>query len=363
MPQSMVGDGRMKTKRSTVVIGALALMLLAVAGYWLLAPRDKDVATVLVQAAPAERLLAVNGRIRPRLQVDIRPSLGGELIALPFDVGDRVTQGQVLARIDDAPEAAAIAEADASVQAQQATVAQARRDLARFEALGQFATRREVEQRRLTVVEGERELKRRRAGVVQARELRDRRTLRAPFAGVILDRPVDPGQTVALDSIIYRLADLSRPEVTVEVDEVYAAEVRPGMMALVSVPGQPRPIAATVAHIEPRVDPATGARDVRLILNDAAVDAPAGLTVTVNLVIERRERAVSVPRSAIIQSGGDARVLVVTRGGIVAERRIGFIDWPAESVIVTSGLQPGERILSDPDAATPGEKVKTRTSE
>lgn len=359
----MVVNGRMKTKPKPIFPGLLALALLVIAGYWFLAPRDKDVATILVETAPAERLLAVNGRVRPRLQVDIRPAIGGELVALPFDVGDRVTAGQVLARIDDAPETAAIAEAEASVQAQQATVAQARRDLARFEALGQFATRREVEQRRLAVVEGERELSRRRAGVVQARELRDRRVLRAPFSGVILERPVDPGQTVGLESIIYRLADLSSPEVTVEVDEVYAAEIRPGMEALVSLPGQQRQIRAAVAHIEPRVDPATGARDVRLTLGDAAIDAPSGLTVTVNLVIERRQRAISVPRSAIIHSGGDARVRIVTRDGIVAERRIGFVDWPAERVIVNAGLKPGERILADPDAAKPGEKVTVRAAE
>lgn len=352
----------MKTKPIPLFLGMLALVLLALTGYWLLAPRDKEVTALVIETAPAQRLLAVNGRVRPRLQVDIRPAIGGALVALPFDVGDRIAAGQVLARIDDAPETAAIAEAEASVQAQQATVAQARRDLARFEALGQFATKREVEQRRLTVVEGERELSRRRASVVQARELRDRRVLRAPFAGVILERPVDPGQTVGLDSIIYRLADLSSPEITVEVDEVYAAEIRPGMEALVSLPGQQRQIRAIVAHIEPRVDPATGARDVRIGLGGAAIDAPSGLTVTVNLVIERRERAISVPRSAIVQSGGEARVRIIARDGIVAERRIDFVDWPANSVIVTSGLQPGERILSDPDTAQPGDKVKVRAA-
>jgi RND family efflux transporter MFP subunit len=353
----------MNTKKNPLFLGALALVLLALVGYWFLAPRDKEVATLLIETAPAQRLLAVNGRVRPRLQVDVRPAIGGELIALPFDVGDLISAGQVLARIDDAPETAAIAEAEASVQAQQATLAQARRDLARFEALGQFATKREVEQRRLVVVEGERELSRRRASVVQARELRDRRVLRAPFAGVILERPVDPGQTVGLESIIYRLADLSSPEVTVEVDEVYAAEIRPGMEALVSLPGQQHLIRAVVAHIEPRVDPATGARDVRLNLGDAVIDAPSGLTVTVNLIIEQREHAISVPRSAIIQSGGEARVRFVSRDGIVADRWIGFVDWPAESVIVTNGLQAGEQILSDPDAAQPGEKVKVRAAD
>ncbi len=356
----MLGGGRMTMKAKPVFLGLLALALLVGVGYWFLTPRDKEAATILVEKAPAERLLAVNGRVRPRLQVDIRPAVGGEVVSLPFDVGDRVTAGQVLARIDDAPETAAIAEAEAAVETQQATLAQARRDLARFEALGEFATKREVEERRLAVVEGERELSRRRASVLQARELRDRRVLRAPFAGVILDRPVDPGQTVGLDSVIYRLADLANPQVTVEVDEVYAAEISPGMAALVSLPGQKGDIRAVVEHIEPRVDPATGARDVRLNLGDAVIDAPSGLTVTVNLVVERREGAISIPRSAIIRSDGDAYVRIVTRDGVVADRRISFIDWPAESVIVTTGLKAGERILAAPDAFKPGEKVKVR---
>ncbi len=348
----------MKISTWQSILAALALILLAMAGYWLLVPRTKEVATFVSQVAPAERVLAVNGRIRPRLQVDIRPALGGELIALPFDVGDRVAAGQILARIDDAPETAAIAEAEASVQTQQATLAQARRDLARFVALGQFATKREVEQRRLAVLEGERELSRRRASVVQVRELRDRRVLRAPFAGVILERPVDPGQTVGLESIIYRLADLSSPEVTLEVDEIYAAEIRPGMEAMVSLPGQTRQLRAIVAHVEPRVDPATGARDVRLSLVDAAIDVPSGLTVTVNLVMEKRDRAISVPRSAVIESSSGAKVRIVGTDDVVIEREIGFVDWPAEKVIVTSGIRAGERILANPESAAPGEEVR-----
>ena len=157
----------MKISKRQFLLVALATIALLFAGYWFLVPREQHVGTILVTIAPADRVLAVNGRIRPRLQVDIRPSLGGVLIALPFDVGDRVVVGQVIARIDDAPETAVIAEAEASVQSQQATLAQARRELTRFEKLGQFATRRDVEQRRLAVAEGTRELSRRGAAVVQ----------------------------------------------------------------------------------------------------------------------------------------------------------------------------------------------------
>ncbi len=348
----------MKKTPRQIKLAAVVAVALAIAGYWLVAPRDKAVATLVAKHATADRILSVNGRIRPRLQVDIRPSLGGQLIALPFDVGDRVLAGQILARVDDAPEQAAIAVAQASVATQQATLAQSRRELKRFVALGQFASRREVEQRRLSVLEGERELTRRRASVVQASELRDRRVLRAPFAGVIMERPVDPGQAVGLESVIYRLADLSGPEISIEVDEVYAADIRPGMEATVAMIGQERPLMAKVLHVEPRVDPATGARAVRLSLIGAAINAPSGLTVTVNLLIERREGAISVPRGAVISSGSSAKLRIVGTDRVVVDRAVTFIDWPAESVIVTSGLKPGDRILTEPDSAQQGETVR-----
>jgi len=347
-----------------IFVSLLIIVSLATAGYWLLSPRKQVVHTFFVDSAPATRVLAVNGRVRPKLQIDRRPTASGELIALPFDVGDLVTAGQVLARIDDAPEAAAVAQAEASAGAQEATLARVRRDLNRSEALGEFAPKRDVEQLRLSVAENERELERRQASVVQARELRERRVLRAPFPGVILERPVDPGQTVGVESIIYRLADLSDPEITVEVDEIYATEIRAGTEALVNFPGQQQPIEATVVHIEPRVDPATGARDVRLSLKDALeINAPSGLTVTVNLIIERRGAALSVPRRAIVQSDQPAQVRIVSDHGIVSNRQVTFIDWPSERVIVTEGLKPGERILIDPDAAEPGDQVEARAAD
>ena len=341
-----------------ILVVAIAIAAAGLAAFLAAGPRAKEVAAYTSAIAPAERVLAVNGRIRPRLQVDIRPSLGGALMALPFDVGHRVNQGDILARIDDGPEAAAITEAQAAAQAQQATLAQARRDLARLEALGEFATGRDVEQKRLAVEEGERELRRRNAAVTQASELRERRVLRAPFSGVILQRPVDPGQTVSPETVIYRLADLSNPEITAEVDEIYAAEIHPELEALVRLPGGADTLRARVLHIEPRVDPATGARDVRLALDGAFLNPPAGLTVTINFLIERRANAISIPRGAINEVGGKTFVLIAGADGVVRERAVTFVDWPAEQVIVLSGIEAGEHILTNPAAAKPGEKVR-----
>ena len=122
-----------------------ALLVLAALGAWLLWPRAVPVETILVQRAPAVRTLAVNGTIRPRLSVEVQSPVAGTLTALPLDVGDRVAAGALLARVDDAPQRAAIGEAHASVAAQEVVLAQARRDLARFLALGEFVTRQRKE--------------------------------------------------------------------------------------------------------------------------------------------------------------------------------------------------------------------------
>src|SRR5690606_33323134 len=158
------------TKRALLVwLGAIVIV--AIAGALLLLPRNKAVEVVTVERADAERTLAVNGRIRPRQSVDVQSPVAGTALELPFDVGDRVAAGVAIARIDDGPQRAAIAEATAAIAAQEAVVAQARRDLERFEALGEFVTRRQVEEARLAVEQGTRELQRLRASRVEAREV------------------------------------------------------------------------------------------------------------------------------------------------------------------------------------------------
>lgn len=349
----------MKVRR-VALIGAVLLGVISLAA-WLFWPRAVAVQIIEVKRAPAVRMLAVNGTVRPRLSVEVQAPVAGTLTALPFDVGARVRAGELLARVDDAPQRAAIAEAVAAVSAQEAILAQARRDLARYVALGEFVTRQRREEARLAVDQGVQELNRRRAVVVQAREVQQRYTVRAPFAGVILERPVDPGQTIGVSTVLYRLADLSAPEIAAEVDETYAAAIAVGGEARIALPGRSQALRATVVHVEPRVDPSTGAREVRLRASQPLDGLPSGLTISVNLIIEREDAAISIPGSAILRPDSNPSVRVVDADGTVVERSIRFVDWPAESVTVTQGLEPGARVLADPQAATPGTHVRSRS--
>lgn len=335
----------------------MVALLLGATLVWSFYPRAEQVQVITIKRGDAVQALAVNGRIRPRLSVDVKSPVAGTLLELPFEVGERVTAGTVLARVDDGPQLASIRETEAMISAQEAIVAQARRDLKRFEALGDFVTRQRVEQARLAVVQGTRELQRLRAARSEAREVQQRFIVSAPFPGVILERPVDRGQTIGPDTILYRLADLTAPEVSTEVDESYAAQLRAGTIGLVELAGQDQPLRAQVVHIEPRVDEATGSREVRLRFIDPIDFAPAGQTVSVNLIVSRRTSVISIPRGAILDPDSNPRVRFIEDDGKVAERVIRFLDWPAAQVIVTRGLDPGMRILANPEEGSPGTRV------
>ncbi len=341
--------------RIVLIIGVVAVLGLAA---WLAWPRAPQVQVLDVRSGEASRVLAVNGRIRPRLSVEVKSPVPGRIILLPYDVGQRVEAGTLLARIDDAPQIAAIRQAQSQLAAQQETLAQARRDQARYDKLAEIVGSQRVEQARVAVRQANDDVLRLTATVEQAREVQARHQLRAPFAGVITERPVDLGQTVGSDAIVYRLADTSMPEATAQVDELYAADLSVGMAASVAIPGAAKPLSARIIHMEDRVDPATGARAVRLAFDQPPARAPAGLTVSVNLIVEQRANAISIPRSAILTPSTAPRVRLVNDAGEVTEQRISFVDWPSETVIVTSGLKPGLRILADPLAAQPGTRVR-----
>ncbi len=339
---------------SLLAIGAVLL----VGGYVYRSSRPEPVLTTQVVSGPAERVLAVSGRTRPQVTVSIAPKSAGQIVKLTKEEGDAVRAGEVLVQLEaDAPRAA-LDEAAAKIVLQQRAVAETERSYRRIEQLRsqglatvkEFDTAKfELDQARLTLASLE--AIRREASA----RLRDN-TLTAPVSGVVLARPVDTGQVVSAQTVIYEIAPLADVEVEADVDEQYLTEVRSGQTADVMIAGVAKPIPATLYYVSPKVDQRTGGAKIRLRLAEQPAGLRAGLTADVNLIVERRETALTLPRSAILGRGTDAKVLLVDEGR-VAERPVQFLDWPSERVIVLQGLKGDEQLLASPRADLIGERV------
>jgi RND family efflux transporter MFP subunit len=341
----------------------LAVLVVGFAGYYFYrSSQPLPVGVVEAREGPAERVLAVSGRTRPQVTVTVAPKIPGQILRLTKAEGDSVVAGELLVELEASAPRAALDEAAARITLQQRAVAETERNYSRIEQLKQqgLATIKEFDDARFALDQARLELQSLEATRREvAARLRDS-SLRAPVTGVVLARPVDPGQVVGAQSVIYEIAPLSDVEIEADIDEQYLADIAVGQQAEVKIAGQDSVVKARLYYVSPKVDPRTGGAKVRLELAEQPAGLRSGLTADVNLIIERREQALTVARSAILGRDGTGRVLRV-RNGEVEISPIEFIEWPSERVIVLSGVAAGEQLLASPRPDLVGERVLPTT--
>jgi RND family efflux transporter MFP subunit len=342
------------------VIAALAIALVAFVVFR--NSRPTPVGVIEARQGPAERVLAISGRTRPQVTVNIVPKSPGQIVRLTKEEGDSVKAGEVIAQLDSEAPRAAVDEVLSKITLQQRAVAEAERNFRRLEQLRAqgLATVKEFDSAKFELDQAKVSLE---GLAATRREVASRlsdNTIVSPVSGVVLSRPIDPGQVVSAATVIYEIAPLSDVEVEADVDERYLPEIRDGLKADILVTGQPKPISATLYYVSPKVDPRTGGARVKLKLDQQIEGLRSGLTADVNIIVERRESAVTVSRSAILGRDGEARVLLVKDGRVVPQP-VSFMEWPSERVIVLAGLQPGQQVLASPRPDLIGERVVPTT--
>lgn len=342
------------------IIGVIAVA--AIGFYLYRGNQPLPVGVVEVREGPAERVLAVSGRTRPRVTVTVVPKISGQILTLAKAEGDSVEAGELLVELEASAPRAALDEARARISLQQRALAEAERNFTRLEQLKErgLATLKEFDDARFALDQARLELESLEATRREVAAKLQESSLRAPVTGIVLARPVDPGQVVSAQSTIYEIAPLSDIEVEADIDEQYLAEIQEGQRAEIRIAGQTQILPARLYYVSPKVDPRTGGAKVRLELDEQVQNLRSGLTADVNLIIERRDQALTIARSAILGRDGSGRVMRV-REGVVETTNIEFIEWPSERVIVLSGVIAGDQLLASPRADLIGEQVLPTT--
>jgi len=346
--------------RSRLLLLIIGLVVLAIAGVAYSAmTRNAAVAVVTVKPETVERVLAAVGRVRADQSLSVFARVAGLVTSLKKEEGDTVKAGDILGEIDASQSRAALSQTIASVTSQRRKLDQTTRDLARVQALAErgFATKATLEAAQLVVDRDREELARLSAAARQATSLLEDYVIRAPIAGQIVLRPIDPGQVVDLRTQIYQLVSRTAPEVETDIDEAVAGALRVGMSARLSPAGMNgKTFEGKVKYVADRVEPTTGGRTIRLSFSTRPSDLPPGLSVDINVSVDTTPGALAIPRAAIADPD-TAPYVVLVHDHQPVRKPVTFIDWPAERVIVTSGIAAGDRIAVAPATVPAGKSV------
>jgi HlyD family secretion protein len=352
---------------------ALAVLLAAGATLWwfFLRPVPVRVATAQTAVAPGPRvLLNASGYVTARREATVSSKVTGKVREVFIEEGQRVEADQVLARLDDANVRAALAHAEAVLEAAKSSLAEtgvrleeARREQRRLEALvaSRIATEADLDRARSETRALEARLERLRADITVAeREVALRRqeledtVIRAPFAGIVTVKNAQPGEMISPISAgggftrtgICTLVDMNSLEIEVDVGESYLHRVRPEQEVEARLDAYPDwKIPCRVIAIIPTADRQKATVKVRIGFQQTDPRILPNMSVRVAFRGEGdAEAGVSVPRGAVRSENGRDTVWVV-RDGRARRQTVTLGDSAGERVTIAKGLGAGERVV------------------
>ena len=370
--------------------------------------RGPVVPTAVAVRTNLEQHLIASGRVRTVARLELLAQVAGRVAGVYVDEGERVAAGTLLARIDDAEARAEVARVRAAVEqaagrlenVRDRTVTVARQTLNQAEAVLAFE---EAELARLERLAGAGAVApvavdeaRRRVAVARAERAAaaatldaagpdgaDRRVaasaqresraqlaaaearlaytrVTAPQDGVVLQRAVEPGDTVqAGDALVVMAAD-GQTQLVIEPDERNLAWIRAGQRALAAADAHPDAVfEAVVCYIAPAIDPSRGTVEVRLCADEAPASLRPDMTVSVDLTVASRSRVLALPSDAVRDLSTPRPWVLSVEDGRLVRRDVELGIRGTGSVEIVSGLDEGATVVASPDPSLrPGQRVR-----
>src|SRR5215467_2285592 len=324
------------SRRTWILAGAIALAALLAAVAWLALPLHAVTAvhTVSAQAigggSAGASVLDATGYVTARRQATVSAQITGTVAAVLIEEGDHVKEGQVIGRLDDTAQRAALAQAQAQLhsaqallQQGQATLAQNQRDVKRDEDLvtRKLVSEQAVEQARTQVqtqtalVESlRRQIDLAEANVRAAQVQLDYCTVRAPFTGVVIAKAAQVGEIISPLSAgggftrtgVGTIVDMDSLEIEVGVNEAYINRVEPGQPVESVLNAYPDwRIPSHVIAIIPTADRSKATVKVRIgfDVRDARIVPDMGVRVSFEEKAHPGETAQQRPRGVLVPAG------------------------------------------------------------
>lgn len=348
--------------RTLLLTCAASVLLAACQGD--VAPPPEAVRPVRTQLVSPEVLDVVGvfpGDVRPRVESRLAFQISGRLAERGVQLGDTVSAGQALARVDPQDLELAEAGARAELAAAQVEAGRTDADLQRYTRLREtgFISQAEFEQRRAARDAAAARVAQARAGLRARTNQSDYAVLRADADGVVTGVDAEVGQVVSAGQPVIRVARTAGKEVAFQIPEARIEEVRALQQADVQFWAGGPVVQGRVREIAASADPATRAFPARLALDDPPDTVRFGMTATVRFTRPLAEPAVRVPLTALFRDGEASAVWVLGEDDHVRRVPVTLLTVTDTQAVIRASLPPGAEIVTaGVHVLREGQKVK-----
>ena len=375
----VVVDDRARRRKRIAIIGAALIALVAVILAMMMMGGEKEaapaggagagqgqiptVSVVVPGRTSVARVVTASGALAARRDQPIGvPGEGGQVVRVLVDAGSWVRQGQVLATIDRSVQAQEASQLAASVQVARADAQLAQNELERAQALvGRgFISKADVDRKLAARDAAAARVRVAQAQLNAARARIGRLDVRAPTAGLILDRNVEVGQVVGPGAgALFRLALGGEMEMKAQLAQQDLSAVKVGMPATVIPLGISETFTGRVWQVAPVIDPQSRQGEVRIAIPYSPAIRPGGFAeakITAGTI-----SAPLLPQSAVLSDERGNYVYIIDDKNQVVRRNVTIGTVDDNGVTIAEGLAGQERVvISAGPFLNPGQKVNPR---
>jgi multidrug efflux system membrane fusion protein len=337
------------------------------------AQRNAAVPVTIAQAEKADFpvLLTGLGTVQGFNTVVVRTRVDGQIQKIAFKEGDVVKEGDLLAQIDPRPFQAALDQAKAKKQQDEANLANANLDLQRYTKLGEFATRQQTDTQRSTVAQLTAQIAADDAAIANAQTQFDYTSVRAPISGVAGLRQVDVGNIVnaSTQTGIVTIAQIEPIAVIFTAPEEQLPAIneeqnkQPLKVTALTTDGKKTLSEGTLAVVNNQVDTTSGTIRLKAVFDNKNHALWPGQSVSTRLLVTTIKDATVVPDEAV-QHGTEGLYAYAVNADNKAELRKLKVSQSVDGrSLIEQGLQPGDRVIVGGQyKVQPGSVVTTRVA-
>ena len=351
-----------------------------------------------VGRADLSEQITVVGNLIGAATVAAAPKVNGRLASVSVRMGDRVTRGQTLARVEDSEIREQVRQAEASFAVAEATVRQREADLrfagTNLERAENLYGRQLISRQTLDDAESRHQASTAQLDLAQAQLAQSQARLdelkitlvntiiASPVTGFVGSRTLDPGAWVTPNSAFLSVVDISTVRLVANIVEKDLRRIAAGQEAAVEVDAYPgETFMGLIARVAPVLDPATRTAQIEVEIPNRDARLKPGMYARVQFTVERREKTLVVPTNAVVDIDGQRGVFLPGEGDVAAFQPVttGLQNQSLTEVlagltegvqVVTTGaaaLRDGDRILLSAQTAgapsSPGEGRRGRGRE